>query len=261
MDPIHRARSACDYQIEQTRTYPAELCEKRFTACREFKLWQGSELHTQWPGSGRMGDTTFDAYYASTVPCLADHTLEQQLMQAAGARLLDRIGLAILISHSQGGTHGWLWADARPELVKAIVALEPSGPPFSSSISNDPDAKKYGLTDIPLTFDPPLAVASDHCPVQQEHQTQDGRIYFLQREPARILPRFTKIPILLVTAEASSHNPYDNFTVKFLQQAKVEVEHLKLAEVGIHGNGHLFFLERNNLDIIETLQRWIENIE
>jgi pimeloyl-ACP methyl ester carboxylesterase len=36
-------------------------------------------------------------------------------------------GPAILLTHSQSGTFGWLVADARPALVKAIVALEPSG--------------------------------------------------------------------------------------------------------------------------------------
>ena len=77
-----------------------------------------------------MGDPISNAFYASTVPSLKDYAAEETLMQAAGASLLDRVGPAILITHSQGGTHGWLWADARPELVKAIVAIEPSGPLF-----------------------------------------------------------------------------------------------------------------------------------
>ena len=68
----------------------------------------------------------FDAYHASIVPLLKDYANEQELMQKAGVCLLDRIGPSILITHSQGGTHGWLWADARPDLVKAIVAVEPS---------------------------------------------------------------------------------------------------------------------------------------
>ena len=71
-----------------------------------------------------MGDAVFDSYYANLVPSLADYGLEQDLMQKAGACLLDRVGPAILITHSQGGTHGWLWADVRPALVKAIVAID-----------------------------------------------------------------------------------------------------------------------------------------
>ena len=100
-----------------------------------------------------MGDLIFDAYCASIVPSLTDNTAEQTLMKAAGAALLDRIGPAILMAHSQGGTHGWLWANACPELVKAIVAIGPSGLPFQSTIVKDSVVKPYGITDIPISYD------------------------------------------------------------------------------------------------------------
>ena len=48
--------------------------------------------------------------------------------------------------------------------------------------------------------------------------------------------------------------------MQFLRQAGVRVEHLKLAEKGIHGNGHLQFLEMNNLEIIELLEKWIAKV-
>ena len=43
--------------------------------------------------------------------------------------LADKIGPFIVLMHSQGGPIGWAIADARPDLVKAIVAVEPNGPP------------------------------------------------------------------------------------------------------------------------------------
>ena len=57
----------------------------------------------------------------------------QQRNQDAGAALLDKIGPAIVLTHSQSGSFGWLIADARPKLVKAIIAIEPSGPPFEDT--------------------------------------------------------------------------------------------------------------------------------
>ena len=210
-----------------------------------------------------MGDPVFDAYYASTAPSLKDYGIEQTLMQAAGAGLLDRIGPAILITHSQGGTHGWLWADARPELVKAIVAVEPSGPPFQSTIVKGGTVKLYGITDIPLSYDPPANPITDgKAPLQtNERPGLNGRTCVLQQEPARKLKNLSKIPVLLETGEASSHASYDDFTVQFLRQAGVTVKHLKLADEGIHGNGHLQFLEENNLEIIELLEKWIVKIQ
>ena len=181
-------------------------------------------------------------------------------MQAAGASLLDRIGPAVLVTHSQGGTHGWLWADARPELVKAIVAIEPSGPPFQSTIVKDATAKLYGITDIPISYDPPVDTMTDgKAPLQtQEHPAPNGKTCILQQEPARRLKNLSGIPVLLETGQASSHASYDDFTVRFLKQAGVNVKYLKLADEGILGNGHLQFLEENNVEIIEILEKWIK---
>lgn len=184
-------------------------------------------------------------------------------MQAAGASLLDRIRPAIFVTHSQGGTHGWLWADARPDLVKGIVAIEPSGPPFQSTIVKEAAVKLYGITDIPLSYDPPADAKIDgKAPLQtQAHHFRNGKTCFLQQEPARRLKNLSRIPVLLETGEASSHASYDEFTVRFLRQAGVNVKHLKLADEGIHGNGHLQFLEKNNLEIIEMLEKWIRAIQ
>jgi pimeloyl-ACP methyl ester carboxylesterase len=90
-------------------------------------------------------------------------------MQAAGAALLDRIGPAILITHSQGGLFGWLIADARPGLVKAIVALEPTGPPYKDAIFQNGVDRLSGLASLPLTYDPPT---SPESPLAFEQQTE-----------------------------------------------------------------------------------------
>lgn len=64
-----------------------------------------------------------------------------------------------------------------------------------------------------------------------------------------------------MTAEASYHSVYDHCSVAFLQQAGVPVEHVKLAEVGIRGNGHMMFLEKNGLEILErVVGPWIERV-
>ncbi|KAI4095538.1 MAG: hypothetical protein L6R37_007047 [Teloschistes peruensis] len=259
LDQTCRGRSSYHHSHGPTVTYPAEPAEKQWTACRDFLLWPEAALHTQWPGSGRMDDPIFDAYYASTVPSLTNYAAEQTLMHAAGVSLLDRIGPAILITHSQDGTHGWLWADARPNLVKVIVAIEPSGPPFQSTIVKDAAAKQYGITDTALSYDPPPdPVDEQGRPLQSaEHIAANEATYWLRQEPARRLTNLIDIPVLLETGEVSSHASYDLFTVQYLRQAGVNVEHLKLADKDIHGKGHLQFLELNNMDIIQLLEKWI----
>ncbi len=228
-------------------------------------MWPQAAFHTQWPGEGVMGDPVFDTYYASNVQFLASATEQQNTVKAAGVSLLDRIGKpVILLGHSQGGLMPWLIADARPELTKAIVSLEPSGPPFHDAVFGNGSARAFGLTDIPITYDPPV-ISPEVDLVKQiiAAPTKETVPCTIQADdpPPRQLVNLKNIPVLLLTAEASYHAPYDWCTVKFLQQAGVNVTHLELAGVGIRGNGHLIFLEKNSDEIANVLEQWMRGIE
>ena len=83
-------------------------------------------------GDGTIDDPAFRHFLAGTGPTLADPLQSQTDAQRAGAELLDLIGPAIVLSHSAGGPPGWLIADARPDGVKALIAMEPLGPPFTA---------------------------------------------------------------------------------------------------------------------------------
>jgi len=199
-----------------------------------------AHLHTQWPGSGELHDPFVRAFAAGTGPMLADARVANTLEQACGAALLDEIGPAILITASAGGPMGWLTADARPSAVEAIVAVEPFGPPFvddpSSGISLD-----WGLTAAPMTFDPPAASPDE-----------------LGAEPARRLPALNQVPIALVEAEASLFAHNSPAIATFLERAGCRVERIVLAEHGVHGNGHLMMMERNNREALEPILGWLD---
>jgi pimeloyl-ACP methyl ester carboxylesterase len=222
---------------------PAQLPSNQLTVPQVEKALTSSP---QWPGTGRAGDTVFDQFFATQVRTLRGP--EAPIWnQMAGAALLDRIGPAVLLTHSQSGEFGWLIADVRPELVRAIVAIEPAGPPvyrFSDVLW------PWGITSAPITYEPSLADVSE-----LNFVCADG---WLQSEPARRLPNLSQIPVLLVTGEASYHAAYDHCTVNYLRQAGVDTTWLRLEDEGIHGNGHMMMLELNNLDIARVLVDWIE---
>ncbi len=67
-----------------------------------------------------------------------------------------------------------------------------------------------------------------------------------------------RVPILIVVSEASYHAPYDHCTSKFLTDAGVKHTFTRLPTVGIHGNGHMMMLEKNNLQIAALLRQWID---
>jgi pimeloyl-ACP methyl ester carboxylesterase len=158
----------------------------------------GLPEHTQWPGDGTRKDPALAQFLAGQEPTLG--SLEAMRVGAVG--LLDRIGASVLLTHSLGGAFGWLAASERRSLVKAIVAVEPAGPP-------EGDPKLQGL------------------------------------------------PVAVVTAECSGFGPACDRCAAYLRRCGADVTELRLAELGIHGNGHAMMLERNNAEIAAVLTDWI----
>lgn len=243
--------------------FTAEYVQQRFTAVRNYALWPQAALHTQWPGPGTMGDPVFDAFYGAGAQYIDNATYQQTAVQAAGARLLDRIGTpAVLVGHSQGGIMPPLIADARPHLTRALVLLEPSGPPFRDALPVPKPARAWGLADIPLTYRPAVA-RPDVELITQTFAARDENhtdcILQAESPPPRRLANLADIPILTVTAEASFHALYDECNVRYLRQAGCKVDHVELGDVGIHGNGHMFFMEMNSDVIQDLVHDWILN--
>lgn len=252
-----RGRSAYHPGVHGAATFhPAEVIEDRFTS--DCGAWSQAGKHTQWVGNGKdWNDPVFRQFAAAQVEYLADNKKTQELVLEAGRELLETTGPAVLLTHSQGGPFGWLMADRFPGLVKGIVAVEPFGPPFSNDPSV-PEAKNYGLAELPLGYGPPVDEARE---LELEWLEGDGKGRkggWILKEPAPQLPNLKGIPILILTGEASYHAGYDHLTSRVLSQCGVEHDFVRLEDVGIHGNGHMMMLERNSLEIAEWICRWLE---
>jgi pimeloyl-ACP methyl ester carboxylesterase len=249
------------------RNVDRDNAPRRFVVQEKYKLWPQAHLHTQWPGSGQSDDPAAQQLAQSQLPAIADFTTQQVLNRDALLALLDRIGPAILLVHSQAGAFGWPVADARPDLVRAILAIEPNGPPFHGVefvgapdfFKEGPIALAYGITSVPLTYAPAV-----HDPAELAIEREDAADgpdlvkCWRQKAPARALPNLQKMPILVLTSEASYHAPYDHCTVKFLQQAGVKPSFVKLADLGIRGNSHVMMLEKNNREIAAVVVKWLD---
>ena len=148
-----------------------------------------------------MGDPIFDTYYASTIQFQSSGPIQEAKMQLAGSALLRKIGPSILLSHSQGGLIPWVITDAVPHLVKGIISIEPTGPPFCEAIFSSTPARPYGLTNIPLTYSP--APTNLTVPLETEAVKNDEEgleTCILQKEPARRLANFRGVKVLVVTS-------------------------------------------------------------
>lgn len=268
VDQVARGRSA-HFSQSQGPVQAANLkrTEQRFVAPKRSMLWPQAKKHNQWPGGGRPGDAAFDAFYATQFPSLDSYPRQQEINRDAIIALLDRIGPSVLLVHSQSGAFAWPVADARPKLVKAIVAIEPNGPPvYETELKGAPDwfadtgpRKTSGLGMVPLAYDPPLKPGEKLSFVRQPRPDGPGLVRgWLQVEPARKLPNLAKVPILILVAEASYHATYDHVTAAYLAQAGVPSTFLRLEDIGIRGNGHMMMLEKNSDRIAGVIEGWLD---
>ena len=170
-----------------------------------------------------------------------DPKLAAQALSAA----VDRAGPSVLVTHSQGGLPGWLGAMENGK-VKAIIALEP-GVGFVFPKEEAP---------APLPSSSPFGPLASY-PVEMEE--------FL---------KLTKIPILMIFGDnipekPSPHGGEDNWRVR-LQEARLmaeainrhggHAEVLHLPDIGIYGNTHFLFEDRNNGQIADIMEKWLEKV-
>ena len=220
--------------------------------------------HTQWPGTGLPGDPTFDAFYASQVQYQSNSTITAKLTNHSYVALADHIATPhILFTHSQAGPFGWQLANERPDLVAGVVAIEPgaspfeawTGPPYAPGYAAAWPPLPYGLTALPLVYDPPLPDDNPDALARQTHPPAGPNLAscILQAEPARKLPHLAKVPVLQMVGEAGFQAVYSGCVASYLKQAGVDVEFARLEERGLKGNGHFIFMEKNNIEVAEKV--------
>ena len=270
VDQVGRGRSGDNPEVygPYARLSTRDL-EGIFTGQETFDLFPQAKLHTQWPGGpGVKGNAAFDQFYLSQVPYVASALKSEELVDPALLALLEKIGPAIILTHSQAGVFGWAVSDQRPDLLKAHVAVEPNGPTFFDITFTggaewyervgDARARPYGITRVPLHFEPPVSSPTVLTVVQADRPARPDQIRcWLQAEPARQLPRLAKVPAVIVTGEASFRATMDDCTAAFLAQAGAKPDQLALADHGIYGNGYMMMLEANNQQVADAIIDWI----
>jgi pimeloyl-ACP methyl ester carboxylesterase len=239
-----------------------------WTAMDQLGDWPQAKKYAQWPGAGpskgQMGDPVFDTFNKTQVQFLNGGNQDKMVLDA-GTALLDMIGTpVILITHSQGGSFGWIIADARPKLVRAIITAEPAGPPIQGvdnarQVYTGRPNLPWGVTSLPVAYDPPIKAPAE-LQVELEGKS-DGQYLvpcYLQKGTPRKLANLTHIPVLDVSGEASYHRVFDSCDAKWLNQAGVKTDYVKLEDVGQPGNGHEMMLEKNSDGIATYFAGWLE---
>ncbi len=203
----------------------------------------------QYPGGGAADSEELIQHTASSEP---GPTVSMAVLQENLAELLDRIGPAIIVTHSAGGPSGWLAMAARPDLVKGVLAIEPA----------------MGITEnlSPLIgFEPPLAEGEAVATEAQAPEGEGLAPCSLQPEDSvRTVPAYADKKVLFVVSPKSfpMFTPSVHCSVHTLNQLGADAELARLVDYGIEGNGHFMNEELNNGEIAtEVFIPFLSSIE
>ena len=193
----------------------------------------------QYPGGGAPTSKEVIQHVASSEP---GPTVSNAVLKENLGELLDRIGPAILVTHSAGGASGWLAMEARPNLVKGVLAIEPV----------------MGITEnlAPLiTFKPALAAGETITTEQLAAERAGLTPCRLQpKNSVRTVPAFAGKKVLFVVApESAQFTPNVHCSVHTLNQLGAEAKLARLEDYGLNGNGHFMNEELNNGEIAKKV--------
>ena len=169
---------------------------------------------------------------------------DAKVISDAVSELFDKIGKAILVTHSQGGGPGWLTA-IKNDRVKAVVAYEPySGFVFPQGELPAP-IKSTGLFG---------ALKGEEIPLADFN-------------------KLTKIPIVVYYGDNIAAQPTGVWNKDHwrsgLEMAKLwaatinkhggDATVVHLPEIGIRGNTHFAFADLNNVEVADVLSKWLKD--
>ncbi len=194
----------------------------------------------QYPGGGAANSKEVILHTASSEP---GPTVPNALLQENLAELLDRIGPAIMVTHSAGGPSGWLAMAARPDLVKGVLAIEPA----------------MGITEnlAPLIRFQPALGAGEKIALETLPVEKPG-LDACRLQPAaslRKVPAYAGKPIQFVVAPQSfpMFTPSVHCSVHTLNQLGAKATLARLEDHGLLGNGHFMNEELNNGEIAKKV--------
>jgi pimeloyl-ACP methyl ester carboxylesterase len=93
--------------------------------------------------------------------------------------------------------------------------------------------------------------------VEQDLQAAQSLQGLAETTPS-VLAKLSSVPIAIVTAEASPSNATDPRAADALRNAGCTVEHIRLIDHGIRGNGPMVMMEKNNRDALRPILDWMQ---
>lgn len=205
-----------------------------------FNIWRMGDWPQHHSGSQFPQDeASLNQFFRQMTPDLSGGVMADDVAAIEGMAV--RAGGGVLVTHSAGGLPGWL-AAMRNEAVSGVAAYEPGGFVFPEGEAPAPMPGATG------------ALAGVEVPVDD----------FL---------RLCRIPIVIYFGdyipaedEVSQRLGDENWRVRLAMGRRFaecvnrhggKAALVVLPEIGIKGNTHFLFQEKNNMELADTLEKWL----
>ena len=241
-------RGFSTYIVDQPRRGRAgnSTVSASISAKPQDQYWFENFRMGHWPnlfaGSQFPNDpASLEQFFRQITPNTGD--FDPEVIANAMAAVFEKSGDGILVTHSQGGGPGWLTA-IKSNRVKAVAAYEP-GSDFVFPEGEVPAPIKcndsYGVLEA-------KAIS------------------------AKDFEQLTHIPIIIYYGDNIPESPSQDWALDHwrarVDMAKMFVDCINrhggkaqlvvLPKIGIKGNSHFLFAEKNNVVLADLLQKWIQ---
>ncbi len=177
-----------------------------------------------------------DQFMQHLVPTVSD---DAEIISSALIQLLDKIGPAILVTHSQSGLFGWL-AGARSPHVQGIVSYEP-GFVFKQGEVPPPIALYKGSQPAGTPVTPAAFARLAQIPLQ---------VVYGDNIPSQPIPD-------LVADGRRAQVAASKLFAEALNKQGGQASVLHLPEAGLFGNSHFMFSDLNNVQVADQLSLFL----
>ena len=236
------------YLVDQPRRGAAgrSVVSGQIDAVPDEGFWFGQFRMGFWPWFNQgaqfpQDEASLDQFFRQMTPNTAPY--DAAVNANALSAVFKRTGNAVLLTHSQGCAVGWL-AAMQSDNIKAIAAYEP-GSGFVFPVGEVPQAIKNA------------SFFGD---------------FKAQEVPLEDFLKLTKIPIVMYYGDfvpnkptTHPHNDYWRAASQMADEfAKAVNRHggnarvIHLPDVGLHGNSHFMFAEKNNVEVANLLSKWLK---
>ncbi|TBL69119.1 alpha/beta fold hydrolase [Paenibacillus thalictri] len=235
------------YLIDQPRRGQAgrSTVEAQITPVADEQMWFEVWRMGHWPKYSEnvqfpQDEASLEQFFQWMTPNTGN--FDANLVAGATAKVFDKSGAGILVTHSQGGLPGWM-AATQTDKIAAVAAYEPGNYLFpENEVPEALPSRTGALQGIGVPMDEFKKLTG--IPIV---------IYF-----GDYIPEVNEVSDDLGAENWRVRQELGRKFVETVNKYGGDATLVELPKIGVHGNTHFLFAELNNVELANLLSDWMK---